>query len=87
MNASNAVHFAEDNLPGVWVKYAHAGVEEGNFARPFNSVIEAVANAPTAAPVIIPRIRITAGNRTESIRITTGVRIESFGGTARFGTP
>jgi subtilisin family serine protease len=87
LNASNGVFFAEANLPGVWVNFSYAGVEEGNFARPFNSITDAAANAPSAAPAIIPRIRIGAGNHAETLRITNGVRLEAYGGPVRFGTP
>ena len=86
LNASNSVHFAEANLPGVWLKYYYFGVKEGNFGRPFNTLAEAVSNAPSAGPLIIPRIRVFSySNAVESVRITKAVRIESYGGSVHIG--
>jgi subtilisin family serine protease len=87
LNASNAVHFAEANQPGVWVNYSFGGVEQGTFGQPFNTVTEAVTRAPSAGPTIVPRIRINAVNAIESLSINKAVRLEPFGGTVRIAAP
>jgi subtilisin family serine protease len=87
LNASNAVHFSEVNLPGVWVNYGFAGVEQGTFGKPFSSVTEAATHAPSAGPTIVPRIRINAVNAIESLSINKAVRLEPFGGNVRIAAP
>ena len=85
VNAYESVRFAELNLPGVWVSFPYFGTEEGNFDQPFNTLVEALDAAPSAAPVIIPRVRIKAGNSPSAIQLTKPVRLESYGGTTRLG--
>jgi subtilisin family serine protease len=88
LNASNAVHFAELNQPGVWVNYGFGGTQQGTAGQPFSTTTAAVTHAPSAGTIIVPRIRISAVNTTEALSISnTAVRIEPYGGNVRIAAP
>lgn len=63
----------------IWVDFGYVGVEEGTFAKPFNTLAEGLAAVEAGGTLYV------RGQSAETPTITKRVRIESYNGTATIG--